>query len=354
MAHIYFLDDAKMEVENKESETEQTTKSSPAKRRSSRRSVSHVGDVSDNETVLKDVPSPKSASVTPARSTRRSVGQAADMSSDNEPGPKPPVVTPARSARKSRRSVLPTVSETDTTSSENDIAESEKNIIQTPQQSAKRSSRRSLRRSVISNSVMEPMEMGEEESCSPAKRSRSSRRSLSSTQNPNTDDNVHSSDSGVETVSRSLPKHSRKSNISRATEEADVTKENAAVKDQNNKETPGRSRRSTRRSIVSQVNEDVFSDDKKQVDGENTSDTNVDSVAGASEIDATEEVKSEKRVTRARFRDTVSDSTTPARQKGKAGRKSFGGFAMPSSNSCVLSAKRRARKSMMPKSPEEW
>ena len=344
-----------MEVENKESETEQTTKSSPAKRRSSRRSVSHAGDVSDNETVLKDVPSPKSASVTPARSTRRPVGQAADMSCDNEPGPKPPVVTPARSARKSRRSVLPTVSETDTTSSENDIAESEKNIIQTPQQSAKRSSRRSLRRSVISNSETEPMALGEEESCSPAKRSRSSRRSVSSDKNPNTDDNEQSSDSGVETLSRSLPKRSRKSNISRTTEEADVTKENAAVKDQNNKETPGRSRRSTRRSIVSQVNEDnVFPKENDQVDRESQSDTNVNSVAGASEIDATEEVKSEKRVTRARFRDTVSDSTTPARQKGKAGRKSFGGFAMPSSNSCVLSAKRRARKSMMPKSPEEW
>ena len=235
---------------------------------------------------------------TPVR-RRRSVGSTADSSSDNEQVTRP---TPSRSSRKTRRSVLPTVSETDT-NSESD-KESNENVAEVQSQSSKKASRRSLRRSVLETMESDKTESSEEERGSPSKRRRT-RRSIVS---------MESQDSGTETELVSDSK-------------------------QDNTDTPSRSlRRSSRRSNISSVSEEDNNQENKE-NVENSVESRKDFALNA--FRATSETQG-------------SSNTTPARQKGRAGRKTFGGFAVPDSNSKVLSSKRSARKSMMPKSPEEW
>ena len=302
-----------VEANNVHTSSEQEEKSSVKPRRSSRRSISLTAE-SDSEPVSKQTPSRKRRSVaeasdskieqseqvskpTPVR-RRRSVGSTADSSSDSEQVMRP---TPSRSSRKTRRSVLPTVSETDTNSESN--KESDPNVAELQSQSS-RKARRSLRRSVLETMESDKTESSEEERGSPSKRRRT-RRSIVSTE---------SQDSGTETELVSDSKH-------------------------DNAETPSRSlRRSSRRSNISSVSEEDNSQENKE---------NIENC-----------VESRKDFALKAFSSTLetqgSSNTTPARQKGRAGRKTFGGFAVPDSNSKVLSSKRSARKSMMPKSPEEW
>ena len=280
------------------SENEQVSNPSPLKTRS----LSLVADSSsDNE---------KNSKQTPVK-TRGSLRLVADSSSENEQvSTQTPVKTPARSSRKTRRSVLPTVSETDT-NSESDKESDKKIAVATPSQSAKRP-RRSLRKSVLEASESDKMESSEEEMGSPSKRRRTSRRSVASLESQNTE-------SAEEQMSDS--------------------------KQQKDADTPSRTlRRSSRRSNVSNlIEEKGTGDENKELENKKAVESIKDFVpvvlnAGILETDKTQ---------------TVSN-TTPARQKGRAGRKTFGGFAVPDSNSRVLSAKRSARKSMLPKSPEEW
>lgn len=317
-----------------------------------------VGASDEVEKELVEEGKEKDSPVKTKRSTRRSLNHTGDSSSENEVISKPPTVTPARTGRRTRRSVLPAVSETDT-NSEGEVLETEQNIIETPSQSTKRP-RRSLRRSAIKISETDTTESVQEDAGIPAKRRRTSRRSVSTAQNPDTNDSEDLSTDDVDRLSRSLRRSARNSSVSQVfTEEANADKNepmDTGVEEQNEKVTPARSaRRSMRRSKITQMLDDsVFTEEKKQIETEELSNISVVSTPAASEAHSAKEVKSEKRSARAKFIDSVSENKTPARQKGRAARRSFAGFAMPNSNSCVLSAKRKARKSMMPKSPEEW
>ena len=283
------------------------------------------------------------------------MGSTIDSSSENETS----VLTPARSSRRTRASVLPTVSETDT-NSESEVPEVEKNMIATPSQSVKRP-RRSLRRSVIMNSFTEQSVSSEEDLGSPAKRRRSSRRSITSVETQDVEVNESKNKDSSEpmdtkTPPRSSRRSSRKSNICEVSEEKMEVEEKIGKTEQTESSTPSRShRKSVRKSSANQTSEErINQTETEQNKTETLDDKNTVSTPN-SVSDSKTKGGTAKRAARAKFFNSSSkENTTPARQKGRAARKSFGGFAMPDSNSCVLSAKRKARKSMMPKSPEEW
>ncbi|XP_045160597.2 uncharacterized protein LOC123525537 [Mercenaria mercenaria] len=232
--------------------------------------------------------------------------------------------------RKSRRSVVSVV---------NEEKEELKNL-----EKVKTTPRRSLRRSVLSvNSEVEEGTKSEEDVQKPRRSTR--RRSAAAS--------VSSDSDAKETESGSPVKNGRSLRSSVASVGSDS--ENIVEKI-----TP-KNRRKSRRSVALVHEPEILPEISEDADTSN----------GSSDVfeDNTDEDKENSgpaRKTDAVHMKPSSDSgvdlaipleeKTPTNKKTKKGRhKSFGGFRLPDAESVVLSARRNPRrKTLMPKSPEEW